>query len=73
MKPHMASQDVVSTSRISLILRLSFACYETLGGVLEQMVAHPERPISTIRISRNPNRRSRKDLPLRSFLAERPT
>ena len=31
-------------------------------GVLEQMMAHPERPISTIRISRNPSRRSRKDL-----------
>jgi hypothetical protein len=29
-----------------------------LEGVLEQMVAHPERPISTIRIPRNPNRRS---------------
>jgi acyl-CoA synthetase (AMP-forming)/AMP-acid ligase II len=31
-------------------------------GVLEQMMAQPERPISTIRISRNPNRRSRKVL-----------
>jgi len=31
-------------------------------GVLEQMMAQPERPISTIRISRNPNRRSRKEL-----------
>ena len=31
-------------------------------GVLEQMVAQPERPISTIRIARNPNRRSREDL-----------
>jgi hypothetical protein len=26
------------------------------------MMAQPERPISTIRISRKPNRRSRKDL-----------
>jgi hypothetical protein len=30
--------------------------------MLEQMVAQPERPISTIRISRNPTSRSRKDL-----------
>jgi hypothetical protein len=38
--------------------------------VLEQMVAHPERPISTIRIPRNPNRRSPAS---RFFLAEQST
>ena len=41
-----------------------------LEGVLEQMVAHPERPISTNRIPRNPSRRSPAS---RFFLAEQST
>jgi acyl-CoA synthetase (AMP-forming)/AMP-acid ligase II len=49
-KPHL-----FGTRTIDRLLR-------DFEGVLEQMVAQPERPISTIRISRNPNRRSRKDL-----------
>jgi len=49
-KPHL-----FSTATIDRLLR-------DFEGVLEQMVAQPERPISTIRISRNPNRRCRKDL-----------
>jgi acyl-CoA synthetase (AMP-forming)/AMP-acid ligase II len=49
-KPHL-----FSTGTIGRLLR-------DFEGVLEQMVAQPEHPISTIRISRNPNRRSRKDV-----------
>jgi hypothetical protein len=49
-KPHL-----FSTGTIGRLLR-------DFEGVLEQMVAQPERPISTIRISRNPNRRSRKNV-----------
>jgi acyl-CoA synthetase (AMP-forming)/AMP-acid ligase II len=49
-KPHL-----FSARAINRLLR-------DFEGVLEQMVAQPERPISTIRMSRNPNRRSRKDL-----------
>jgi hypothetical protein len=43
---------------------------DRLLQVLEQMVAHPERPISTNRISRNPSRRSPAS---RFFLAEQST
>jgi acyl-CoA synthetase (AMP-forming)/AMP-acid ligase II len=50
-KPHL-----FATGTIDRLLR-------DFEGVLEQMVAQPERPISTIRMSRNPNRRSREDLP----------
>jgi hypothetical protein len=49
-KPH-----IFSARTIDRLLR-------DFEGVLEQMVAQPERPISTIRISRHPKRRSRKDL-----------
>ena len=49
-KPHL-----FSTATIDRLLR-------DFERVIEQMVAQPERPISTIRISRNPNRRCRKDL-----------
>jgi non-ribosomal peptide synthetase component F len=49
-KPHL-----FGTGTIDRLLR-------DFEGVLEQMVAQPERPISTIRMSRNPNRRSREDL-----------
>jgi len=37
------------------------------------MVAQPERPISTIRLSRNPTCRNRKDLLRLFFVAGRPT
>jgi hypothetical protein len=57
-KPHL-----FSTGTIDRLLR-------DLEGVLEQMVAHPERPISTNRIPRNPNRRSPA---WRFFLAEQST
>jgi acyl-CoA synthetase (AMP-forming)/AMP-acid ligase II len=49
-KPHL-----FGTGTIDRLLR-------DFEGVLEQMMAQPERPISTIRISRNPNRRSREEL-----------
>jgi hypothetical protein len=52
----------MSTSRISLRTGTINRLLRDLEGVLEQMVAQPERPISTIRISRNPTSRSRKDL-----------
>jgi non-ribosomal peptide synthetase component F len=49
-KPHLFSARIIDR-----LLR-------DFEEVLEQMVARPERPISTIRISRNANRSSRKDL-----------
>jgi hypothetical protein len=49
-KPHL-----FSSSTIGRLLR-------DFEGVLEQMAAQPECPISTIRTLRNPDRRSRKDL-----------
>ena len=57
-KPHL-----FSTGTIDRLLR-------DLEGVLEQMVAHPERPIATNRIPRNPSRRSPAS---RFFLAEQST
>src|SRR5258705_5208471 len=36
MKAHMASRDVVSTSRICLVPGVSTACYETLRGCLNK-------------------------------------
>ena len=56
-KPHL-----FSTGTIDRLLR-------DLEGVLEQMVAHPERPISINRIPRNPSRRTAS----RFFLAEQST
>ena len=36
MKPHRASGDIVSTSRIYLVLGLSIACYETFRECLSR-------------------------------------
>jgi acyl-CoA synthetase (AMP-forming)/AMP-acid ligase II len=58
-KPHL-----FGTRTIARLLR-------DFEGVLEQMVAQPERPISTIRISHNPSQPQRRALPF--FDAERAT
>ena len=71
-EPHAASRDIASTSRISLVRAID-RLLRDLEGVLEQMVAQPERPISTIRLSRNPTCRNRKDLLRLFFVAGRPT
>jgi hypothetical protein len=58
-KPHL-----FGTRTIARLLR-------DFERVLEQMVAQPERPISTIRISHNPSQPQRRALPF--FDAERAT